>query len=171
MATDSIIRVTHREREDTVEKLRSAYAAGCLDDGELEERSSLAYAAKARGQLAGVVADLPPAPQGEVTDSTAGLRPTGDWGDRARRALGRGCWLMLAAVGTWLLAAMASGITAVPLIFLWLVSIRLCERSMHRHAVWQDRPRACPVVSESPPGALGTPAGPLPWTAPDTRVS
>jgi len=50
MASGSMIRATHGEREGTVEVVRAAYAGGCLDDGELEERTSLAYAAKTRGE-------------------------------------------------------------------------------------------------------------------------
>jgi Domain of unknown function (DUF1707) len=50
------------EREQVAETLRSHAAAGRLDPDELEERLGLAFAARTRGELAPLVADLPPAP-------------------------------------------------------------------------------------------------------------
>lgn len=44
MASERTIRVTNHEREDAIEGLRAAYTLGCLDDGELEERTSLIFA-------------------------------------------------------------------------------------------------------------------------------
>jgi hypothetical protein len=118
--------VTHVEREDAVERLRAAYAMGCLDDTEFDERTTLAYAAKTRGQLAGLFDDLPPVPPSEIAArSTAARSPAGNWGSRARRRAGQGCWLMLTAAGTWLIALVAGGIAAVLLIFVWLVVLRL----------------------------------------------
>lgn len=119
--TERLIRVTHCEREDAVERLRAAYTTGCLNDGELEERTCRAYAAKTRGQLADLVNDLPAAPPSEI----AALAPRARAGERARRALGWGCWLWLAAVGAWPIAVAARGPAAVPLIFAWLLLLRL----------------------------------------------
>lgn len=48
--------------------------------------------------------------------------------DRIRVTLGLACWLMLAAVGAWLIALAAGGVIAVPLIFVWLAVLRLCRR-------------------------------------------
>jgi hypothetical protein len=62
MTAESMIRVTHHEREKAVEGLRAAYALGCLDEDELEERITLAYAAKTRGDLAALGSDLPAVP-------------------------------------------------------------------------------------------------------------
>ena len=59
MTTENRIRVTHHEREAAAEELRAAYAAGCLDDDELEDRVGRAYAGKTRGELAALVCDLP----------------------------------------------------------------------------------------------------------------
>jgi uncharacterized protein DUF1707 len=51
------------ERERVVEALRSNAAAGRLDADELEERLGAAYAARIRGDLLPLLADLPsPAP-------------------------------------------------------------------------------------------------------------
>jgi hypothetical protein len=126
MTTEDRIRVTHREREAAAEELRTAYAVGCLDDDELEDRVTRAYAAKTRGELAALVFDLPAVP---VTDD-AGYGPPArpaavDWSDRARGVLGLACWLMLAAAGAWLIGVAADGVVAVPLIFLWLAALQL----------------------------------------------
>lgn len=128
MGTERLVRATHREREDAVEGLRVAYTTGCLDDGELEERTCRAYAAKTRGQLADLVNDLPAAPPREI----AALAPRAHPGERARHALGWGCWLWLAAVGAWPIAVAAKGPAAVPLIFAWLVLVRLCGLLLFR---------------------------------------
>jgi hypothetical protein len=119
------IRVTNREREAAAEELRAAYAEGCLDDGELEDRISLAYTAKTRDDLAALVSDLPAVPAPARAPEGPG---PGDWFGRARRSLGLACWLMLAAAGAWLIAVVAGGLVAVPLIFLWLVSLQLRSR-------------------------------------------
>lgn len=71
MAAERFIRVTNREREDTVEELS-------------------------------------------------------DWSRWARHSLSWGCWLLLAAAGAWPIAHVARGAATVPLIFAWLVSLRLC---------------------------------------------
>ena len=129
MAIDDRIRVTHGERETTAEELRVAYAVGCLDDDELEDRIGRAYAAKTRGQLTALVYDLPAVPvsagagHGEATGPAAA-----GWPGRVRRALGLACWLMLAAIGAWLIAVVAGSVIAVPLIFLWLAVLRLRSR-------------------------------------------
>lgn len=125
-AESSIIRVTSREREEAVDGLRAAYAAGCLDGSELEERSSLAYTARTRGDLASLVSDLPPLSAATAASTAATRR--GDWSRRVRRALRGWGWLVLGAAGAWVIAILAGGILAVPLIFLWLVVVRVSGR-------------------------------------------
>ncbi len=120
MTTEDRIRVTHREREAAAEELRTAYAVGCLDDDELEDRVSRAYAAKTRGDLAVLVCDLPAVPATDDAGYGPAARP-----ERARGALGLACWLMLAAAGAWVIGVAAGGAIAVPLIFLWLAALRL----------------------------------------------
>jgi hypothetical protein len=64
---DLDMRVSDREREAVVEKLREHAAEGRLDAGELDERLSAAYAARTRRDLVGLTHDLPdhpPAPPG-----------------------------------------------------------------------------------------------------------
>ncbi|HXT93503.1 MAG TPA: DUF1707 domain-containing protein [Trebonia sp.] len=129
MAIDDRIRVTHHEREAAAEELRAAYAVGCLDDDELDGRISRAYTAKTRGDLAALVYDLPAvAAPGDAGQALARQTAAADWPHRGRAALGLVCWLLLAAVGAWLIALTAGGVIAVPLIFGWLAVLRLCGR-------------------------------------------
>lgn len=121
MASERTIRVTHHEREDAIEGLQDAYALGCLDDCELEERTSLAYAAKTRGELADLVGDLP-AVQPEEMPVMQG-RPRSGW---AHHSLSWSCWLMLGAAGAWLITVAATGVVTAALIFTWLLVLRVC---------------------------------------------
>jgi Domain of unknown function (DUF1707) len=123
MTAGSTIRVTHHEREKAVEGLRAAYALGCLDEDELEERSTLAYAAKTRGDLADLVSDLPVLPPAAPAASGATDRRSG-WLRRVRRSLRGWGWLVLAAAGAWVIVLATGGILAVPLISLWLAGVR-----------------------------------------------
>jgi uncharacterized membrane protein YccC len=62
---DLDVRVSDREREAVADTLREHAAEGRLDPEELEERLTAAYAARTRGDLAGLTTDLPqrePAP-------------------------------------------------------------------------------------------------------------
>lgn len=59
------MRASDAERDACTALLRDAYAAGRLDDGELEDRIGLATVARTRSQLALLTADVPrplPAP-------------------------------------------------------------------------------------------------------------
>jgi hypothetical protein len=57
----SNIRVSDRDRDDAAAAIREHYAAGRLDDDEMDERLKAAYAAKTEADLAALRADLPPA--------------------------------------------------------------------------------------------------------------
>lgn len=54
------LRVSDAERQEIAEVLSRHFADGRLDDAEFNERVSTAMAAKTRGDLAGLLADLPP---------------------------------------------------------------------------------------------------------------
>ena len=56
------LRASDAEREQTVNSLRAAAGEGRLSVEELDERTAAAYAAKTRGELAALCADLPPQP-------------------------------------------------------------------------------------------------------------
>lgn len=83
------VRATDCEREDTVEALRTAFAAGCLDSRELAERAGRAYAAVTCEELHTLIRDLPRRPgSAELSDR---------WGPR--HTLGWEFGLMLAGAG------------------------------------------------------------------------
>src|ERR671937_1511154 len=56
---DSAMRASDAERTTTAELLRRHHAEGRLDTAELEERIERCYAAKTRGELHALTADLP----------------------------------------------------------------------------------------------------------------
>ncbi|TMM17976.1 MAG: DUF1707 domain-containing protein [Actinobacteria bacterium] len=60
------VRASDAEREQTVQALRSHYAAGRLDREELERRVEQAYRAASRGKLRLLLADLPLSHGGRV---------------------------------------------------------------------------------------------------------
>jgi hypothetical protein len=59
METDSALRASDAERSATADVLRRHHAEGRLDTSELEERIERCYAAKTRGDLVALTADLP----------------------------------------------------------------------------------------------------------------
>jgi hypothetical protein len=72
-------RASDSEREATADRLRVAAGDGRLDHDELEERLEAAYAARTRGELEALTADLPDRPaEKEKRDPT--------WQDEAVRA-------------------------------------------------------------------------------------
>lgn len=56
---DDEVRVGHPERERAIGLINDAFSQGYLDITEFEERSGTIYEARTRGDLRGVVADLP----------------------------------------------------------------------------------------------------------------
>lgn len=71
-------RVTHEERQHAADWLSHALSDGCLTVEEFEARTAAAYAAKTRGELSGLTADLParplPDPAPSVEDKRRGQR-------------------------------------------------------------------------------------------------
>ena len=57
--SDLDLRVSDADRERTAARLRDAAGEGRLDVAELDERLERAYAARTRGELAELTADLP----------------------------------------------------------------------------------------------------------------
>ena len=62
MPDPSEVRVSDQDRERAAGEIREHYAAGRLDDDELNERVDAAYAARTASELEAVRADLPPLP-------------------------------------------------------------------------------------------------------------
>ena len=117
---DREIRASDAERETAVVSLREHGGQGRLDVDELEQRVGAAYAARTRGELADLLADLPgPA----AARARAGVAPT------RRRDHGGGDWgsfLGLAAllIGIWALAGGGYFWPAWVLVW-WLVPLAL----------------------------------------------
>ena len=63
MPLRAVIRASDDEREACVRSLRSAFAAGRLDDAEVEERIERACRARTRPELALLLRDLPAPPR------------------------------------------------------------------------------------------------------------
>lgn len=61
------IRCSEAEREEVIERLRSALAEGRLEMAEFEERAAAVYAAKHHHDLDALVGDLPPAAPAAIT--------------------------------------------------------------------------------------------------------
>lgn len=74
---DLDMRASDREREAVADQLREHAAEGRLDPDELEERLTAVYAARTRGDLAGLTRDLPdrPPPPPPRTPVPRQLRP------------------------------------------------------------------------------------------------
>ncbi len=68
------LRVSDRERERAVDLLSQHAAQGRLTPEELEARIDSAHAARTRGQLAVLTADLPAIDRGDHPDGTRGRR-------------------------------------------------------------------------------------------------
>lgn len=114
------IRASDQDRECAVEVLRSAFAAGCLDRGELEQRGGAAYGARTLGELQNLTADLP----GWLFDHSVPLPPEYPC-RRSRQRVGAACprGFIVALAVFWLIAvSMAwAPLAALPLALVWLV--------------------------------------------------
>jgi hypothetical protein len=83
MADTQHVRISDDEREQAAAAIREHYAAGRLDNDEVEERLQTVYTAKTRGELDALSADLPVLP---VTAAQARAVIAQRRGDIARRA-------------------------------------------------------------------------------------
>jgi uncharacterized protein DUF1707 len=78
------MRVSDAEREQILAKLGDSMANGLIDTGEFDERSGKAVAARTRGELEAIVADLPAAPGAtndvvELRGTSSSLKRKGNW--------------------------------------------------------------------------------------------
>lgn len=109
---DDDLRVGNPERERAIALLNDAFSAGYLEISEFEERSVVAYSARTRGELRGVLAQLPVAEQlfpdavsrsAAVLPSPLGVQPMeidADWTTVRRK----GVWRVparLLVTGSW----------------------------------------------------------------------
>jgi hypothetical protein len=100
-AEDLEVRASDSERDDMVAQLQSAFADGRLDDPEFDARLRAALAARTRGDLHRLAADLPvrtPAGSTEATQAMAGPAKLGRLSLAYKTALRRaGRWRVPAA--------------------------------------------------------------------------
>ncbi len=75
--TDERLRISHAERNEIADTLSKHYAEGRLDSNEFEERVGRVMNAKTRGDVAGVLDDLPGL--GSPAPPPRRRRPPGQW--------------------------------------------------------------------------------------------
>ena len=111
------VRVSDQERERAAEEIRQHFAAGRLDEDELNERVSAAYTAKTNGELAVLRADLPKLP---ATRSEMKLELASRRGELTRRLLQQtGASLAPFAICTVIWAASGASGFFWPVFVLW----------------------------------------------------
>lgn len=104
----SQLRVGYAEREETVRLISEAHSLGQLDVDEFEERVSAAHAARTRGDLDALTADLPVA----TRRAARSAQPSGPSLSTGRRSCGGAQWWKVAAVVAmvWLAVSMIAGL-------------------------------------------------------------
>lgn len=88
MAETQHLRISDQEREHAASSIREHYAAGRLDGAEFEERLQAVYAARTRGELDALGADLPPLPLSASQARTVALQRRGEIARRAAQNAG-----------------------------------------------------------------------------------
>jgi hypothetical protein len=127
----SQMRVSDAERNEVAEALSKHFADGRLDQAELDERMTRAMSAKTRGDLAGLLDDLPPLPG--PLPGTDGVPVAAPPPLPARR--GRGSTVLFAVLLVLLLQASVGVFFWHPAaIWIWLVviAVLLHHRSRRR---------------------------------------
>lgn len=80
MAAGNQMRVSDAEREAAAAELREHFASGRLNQEEFDDRLAAAFAAKTRGDLNAVFADLPSSGRGWAAADAPGGRASGPFG-------------------------------------------------------------------------------------------
>jgi Domain of unknown function (DUF1707) len=97
--SDLEVRAGDDERQATIDRLAQHFRAGRLSAEELEERTAAAHAARTRGDLATLEADLPTA---------GGPGPSAATLDRSRRTRERAVSIVAISVFLWIIWAVTS---------------------------------------------------------------
>lgn len=105
MPAETDIRVGDDERERSAATLGEHFSAGRLDLAEFESRLDRVYNAKTRGDLAGVLVDLPPAHLPPAATVRSGQRPVPD----ARASWGPWALTGVICLVIWIAASLATG--------------------------------------------------------------
>lgn len=122
MTGQRAIRASDQDRELVAEVLCDAFAVGCLDGSELEQRGGAAYRAKTLGELWDLTADLP----GWLLDHPVPLPDEYRHPRPPRRTSSSSAWpwaFILILVAFWLTAITLAWapLTAVPVVLVWLL--------------------------------------------------
>lgn len=118
---DDEMRVSDAERSEVADELAKHYADGRLDEAEFNERLAQAMGAKTRGDLAGLLTDLPSSPP---------TAPVSAPPPRARRAAG--LILVTVLVLSLVAASWHLHLGLLALVFVVLLLWRRHHRHLHR---------------------------------------
>ena len=115
--TDPRLRISHAERNEIADTLSKHYAEGRLDSNEFEERVGRVMNAKTRGDVAGVLDDLPGL--GSPAPPPRRRRPLGQW--------------VLALLLVLFVAGFVAAPPHVPWLLIGVVAFLLWHRFRWRH--------------------------------------
>jgi hypothetical protein len=113
------VRASDQDRERAAQEIRDHFAVGRLDEDELNDRVSAAYAARTTGELAAIRADLPALPVSQAELKAAHVERRRHLSRRLVQQTGCGLVTFLILTGIWV-AAGASG-------FFWPIFILLAS--------------------------------------------
>jgi hypothetical protein len=159
MTTDRVIRASDQDRENVVEVLRDAYAAGRLTLSEFDERTTAAYSGRTWDDLRALTTDLPVEPRlgadlpsATVGGQTAELPPAGTEMPRYGRRPVFIPILPLALVWLAIATAARAPEAVLPAVLVLLVYLRIIGRFWHgsrRGPGGRHGPRSGPPGSPS----------------------
>src|ERR1700752_1090669 len=101
MAETHHLRISDEDREHAAAAIREHFAAGRLDDAEFEERLQAVYAAKTRGELDELTADLPALPMTAAQARDLTVQQRGEIARRAVQNVGGSLTPFLICTGVW----------------------------------------------------------------------
>ena len=128
MAETEHLRASDLDREQAAEALREHFAAGRLDGGEFEERLQAIYAARTRGELDALSADLPALPITAAQARALALAQRSEISRRAMQNAGGSIAPFLVCTGIWA-ASGASG-------FFWPIFLLIPTIAMIARVGW-----------------------------------
>lgn len=125
MAETHHLRISDQDREQAAAAIREHFAAGRLDSAEFEERLQAIYAARTRGELEALSADLPALPISASQARAAALQQRSEISRRAMQNAGGSLAPFLVCTVIW--AASGAGSFFWP-IFLLIPTIAMIAR-------------------------------------------
>lgn len=131
MAANDWMRAADRDREETADILRGAYAEGRLDRAELDERTDAALRAQTWGELRRLITDIPPPSpdSGLPPDSARGPGPPLSPGQpRSWHPAYPGILILLAAITCVVIGAAARSIAVIAVAVLAASAVAIRRR-------------------------------------------